>query len=334
MDIKTEENIDVATKLDEKAIDIAVLKREREKYEKMLKGLFKPKTYIILATISAILGGLVTFISYSKNYDSFTIELKKSDSLRAQNIVIYNNNYYPLDTFLIKRIIQNKQDSAKIIDSIIRKAREINENIETEFTDSRKKRLWRKIPLGCLIGLLVLPAYFFMMEILSKLLAQSRIRKIDYELLTKGAQELKDNIEKDFFTKLVEINFKYLDQYYLQTQEQADKSFWMSLFASCIGFIIIIIGIVLMFKNPTKLEPAYITTGAGVISEFISAIFFYLYNRTVQKMSQYHQKLVITQNISLALKTADALTGTKEKTLESIIERLTTDVNKYLTGGN
>jgi hypothetical protein len=147
----------------------------------------------------------------------------------------------------------------------------------------------------------------------------------------KGAQHLKDNIEKDFFTKLVEINFKYLDQYYLQTQEQADKSFLISAFAACIGFIIIIIGIVMMSRNSQKLEPAYITTGAGVLSEFIASIFFYLYNRTVLKMSQYHQKLVITQNISLALKTADALQNSKEKVLEMIIDRLTSDVNKYLT---
>ncbi len=48
-------------------------------------------------------------------------------------------------------------------------------------------------------------------------------------------------------------------------------------------------------------------------------------------MSQYHQKLVITQNISLALKTAGELNDSKERVLESLIDKLTTDVNKYLT---
>ncbi len=49
-------------------------------------------------------------------------------------------------------------------------------------------------------------------------------------------------------------------------------------------------------------------------------------------MSQYHQKLVITQNISLALKITDDLDkDAKAKCLEILIDRLTTDVNRYLT---
>ena len=50
-------------------------------------------------------------------------------------------------------------------------------------------------------------------------------------------------------------------------------------------------------------------------------------------MSEYHQKLVITQNISIALKiTEDLQPEAKAKALELLIDRLTTDANKYLTG--
>lgn len=161
-------------------------------------------------------------------------------------------------------------------------------------------------------------------------MSQNSLRSVEFKLAQLGAEELKDNIEDNFFTKLVQINFKYLDQYYLQTQEQAEKSFRLATFASISGFVIIIIGIVMMYTNST--EPAYVTTGAGVISQFISAIFFFLYNRTILKMSQYHQKLVITQNISLALKMTDDMDKeSKTKNLELIIDRLTLDVNKYLT---
>ena len=49
-------------------------------------------------------------------------------------------------------------------------------------------------------------------------------------------------------------------------------------------------------------------------------------------MSQYNQKLVLTQNISLALKMTDEMISeAKQKSLEILIARLTTDVNKYLT---
>jgi hypothetical protein len=81
-----------------------------------------------------------------------------------------------------------------------------------------------------------------------------------------------------------------------------------------------------------KTEPAYVTTGAGVISELIAALFFYLYNRTILKMSQYHHKLVITQNISLALKISEDMEGdNKSKIQEMLVDRLTMDTNKYLS---
>ncbi|WCN09163.1 hypothetical protein [Marinomonas mediterranea] len=49
---------------------------------------------------------------------------------------------------------------------------------------------------------------------------------VDKQLLKEGAANLQDTIETDFVTKLVQINFKYLDQYYEQTQNQANKSFF------------------------------------------------------------------------------------------------------------
>lgn len=158
----------------------------------------------------------------------------------------------------------------------------------------------------------------------------SRLRRIEVELVKAGAIELQESIDENFFTKLVQINFKYLDQYYLQTQEQADKSFRLSAFAAISGLLIIVAGVLMMYNGKT--EPAYVTTSAGVLSEFIAAVFFYLYNRTILKMSQYHQKLVLTQNISLALKITDDMDKEqKSKALELLIDRLTVDVNKYLT---
>ena len=163
-----------------------------------------------------------------------------------------------------------------------------------------------------------------------RLIASNALRRIELELVKHGTEELQENISENFFTKLVQINFKYLDQYYLQTQEQADKSFRLASFASVAGLIIVIIGIIMMFFDKTN--PAYVTTGAGVVSELIAAVFFYLYNRTILKMSQYHQKLVITQNISLALKITEDMSGdNKLKIQEMLVDRLTTDTNKYLS---
>lgn len=91
-------------------------------------------------------------------------------------------------------------------------------------------------------------------------------RQVQSRNLTQKTEELQEELEKDFFTNLVRINFKYLDKYYLQTQEQGDKSFLLSAAAAVAGLSIIVAGITLMFFD--KAQPAYLTTAAGVLSEF------------------------------------------------------------------
>src|SRR6266704_6953816 len=84
-----------------------------------------------------------------------------------------------------------------------------------------------------------------------------------------------------------------------------------------------------MFFGQTT--PAYVTTASGVLGQFISAVFFYLYNSTVLKMSEYHRKLVLTQNIGLALKISDSLpTRSRERAQEKLIENLFANINAYL----
>jgi len=147
--------------------------------------------------------------------------------------------------------------------------------------------------------------------------------------LRQEVAQLQEGLEDDFFTKLVKINFKYIDIYYQQTQSQADKSFLLCLAVSILGLVIIAAGVVLMFLGQTA--PAYVTTSAGVVGEFIGSVFFYLYNRTILKMSEYHRKLVLTQNISIALKIAQGLPeAARTRAQETLIASLTADVNRLL----
>lgn len=147
---------------------------------------------------------------------------------------------------------------------------------------------------------------------------------------SEKASQLQDNLGEDFVTNLVKINFKYIDQYYLQTQRQADRSFSLAMGVSVVGFTIIAIGITLaVFRTDAS---AVIATGAGVISEFIAAVFFYLYNRTIQSMGSYHRKLVITQNIALALKISEGLPDAQRSGAQvELVKTLSSDVNNLLT---
>lgn len=154
-------------------------------------------------------------------------------------------------------------------------------------------------------------------------------RKLLFESVENKTESLQETIEDDFFNKLVKINFRYIDKYYLQTQLQADKAFQMSAVAAFLGFAVMAWGIWQLYDGNT--QPGAVTTAAGLIVEFISAIFFYLYSKTIINMSGYHQKLVLTQNIGLALKISQDLPeAERTKSQVALIEKLMENINNHL----
>lgn len=151
-----------------------------------------------------------------------------------------------------------------------------------------------------------------------------RRRMLDYEV-----DDVQNEVKEDIFENSIKMSYKYLDQYYLQTREQAQRGFLVTVCVSIFGAMLIGIGIIAMFFD--RITPAYITCASGVLTEFIAAIFFYLYNRTIASMSKYHNKLVLSQNISIALKVAESLDGgEKEKAKHNIINELIKDINTHL----
>lgn len=102
------------------------------------------------------------------------------------------------------------------------------------------------------------------------------------------------------------------------------------MFAAIISLLLILLGIGFSFFSKT--DTAAVSAGAGVLGQFISAVFFYLYNQTVAKMADYHRKLVFTQNIGLALKISDGLPSPeKTKAQTVLIETLSKDINQHLS---
>lgn len=155
------------------------------------------------------------------------------------------------------------------------------------------------------------------------------ITKHKREIVFYEMETINDEIEEDIYENSIRMSYKYLDQYYLQTREQAQKGFGVTVSISIGGALIIAIGILEMYTG--KGDPAYITTASGVITEFIAAIFFYLYNKTIQSMGDYHNKLVLSQNVSIALKVSESLTEDKKETAKiEIIRELVKDINHHV----
>ena len=144
------------------------------------------------------------------------------------------------------------------------------------------------------------------------------------------AENIKDDVVEDIFENSIKMSYKYLDQYYLQTKQQAQKGFLATMLVAGFGALLIAGGIVAMYFG--VVEPSYITCSAGVITEFIAAVFFYLYNKTVSSMSKYHNKLVLSHNISTALKVAESLPDSNQIEAKNLlIAELLKDINSHMT---
>lgn len=186
---------------------------------------------------------------------------------------------------------------------------------------------------GTTIGNIAVIMLCCFIGILSAIIVSSVIEYYKNSLRTKIMEYevyyIQDKVQDDVFENSIKMSYKYLDQYYLQTREQARKGFFVTVCVSIFGAILIGIGIMAMFLG--KIEPSYITCASGVITEFIAAVFFYLYNKTVVSMSKYHNKLVLSHNISIALKVADTLPDDdKTDSKKIIISELLKDINTYL----
>jgi len=167
------------------------------------------------------------------------------------------------------------------------------------------------------------------MIVYTKLMFEMRINSIQRKITEIDAIYAQETAEEDIFENSIRMSYKYLDQYYLQTREQAHRGFIVTVGVAILGALLIGGGIVAMFFGATK--PSYVTCATGVITEFISVVFFYLYNKTISSMGKYHNKLVLSHSISIALKVADSLPE-EEKIIakKQIVTELIRDINSHL----
>jgi hypothetical protein len=117
--------------------------------------------------------------------------------------------------------------------------------------DSRQERnvMFTVAPVG---GLFVSVFYYGIYVLIRRGMYNRMLRRLDVAKIQARTENLQQDLEQDFFTNLVKINFKYIDRYYLQTQIQADKSFLMSAISAFVGLATVVAGIVLMYLGKTS----------------------------------------------------------------------------------
>ena len=113
--------------------------------------------------------------------------------------------------------------------------------------------------------------------------------------------------EEQYFSKLLGINLRYIEKYYKLVEEHADKSYRLARWAARAGFLVLLAGMLISFVPNLGVAPKAVALGSGVLIEFVGAVFFYLYNRTVRQLNSYHEKLVNVQDAILALRVAQGI---------------------------
>lgn len=91
-----------------------------------------------------------------------------------------------------------------------------------------------------------------------------------------------------------------LQRYYEINLNHARWSFWASLLSVAIGMIVLLVGVFMLYAHETS-GAGIIATVAGVLSEFISATFFYLYNKNLQQLNFFYEKLIKFQDTYWAM---------------------------------
>jgi hypothetical protein len=112
--------------------------------------------------------------------------------------------------------------------------------------------------------------------------------------------------EEEYFSRLIESNLKNIDDFNSLVKQQTRNSFRVTIILATAGFGVLILGIVMDYFGLNASTSA-VTIASGVTIEFISAIFFYLFNRTIIQLNRYHKELIDVQNTMLALKISQGI---------------------------
>ena len=125
--------------------------------------------------------------------------------------------------------------------------------------------------------------------------------------LTKMLGNSSRSSEHEYFDQLVAININNLGSHYDIVTQQVRQSYRMSSISGILGFLLVLLALIAGITGKSPGALSYTVVGAGVLIEFIAAIFFYLYSKNVQQLKEYHDSLLSVQNVLLSLKMVDSV---------------------------
>ena len=167
----------------------------------------------------------------------------------------------------------------------------------------------------------VVPFYILnnTVQAILKLFAEDEERVFTEKLkeLRKKQRSYEDKLETTDdmgLIPLVTYSRLELEQYYKIGLNQTQRSYSYSVMAMWIGFAIIIFGI-LLYLFPTRFtnqglgrgDFTILTIGSGVVTEFIAALFLWIYKSSVNNLTYFYNRQIFIHNTLLAYKIAGSM---------------------------
>jgi hypothetical protein len=123
---------------------------------------------------------------------------------------------------------------------------------------------------------------------------------------------------------IVQLSLIQLSEYYTINKSQARKSFNFSVFAVAVGLVTIVSGVWLVYSRRLGTGIATVSAASGLLLQFFGAANFYIYNKSLEQMNYFYDRLMQMQDAMISIKVSDQIQDgeRKDKTKEHIVSEL------------
>ena len=153
-----------------------------------------------------------------------------------------------------------------------------------------------------------------------------------YQAAEKAIERLTD-IKKDDVKGTAASQIELLSRFYDLSLSQAQRSFRWALAAAMVGLVFLMVAVLFIVILDDGRDAATVTLISGVMIEFISAINFYLYNKTLSQLTLFQGRLETTQRFLLANSLTESLSDEfRDKVRARLITQLADSQYEKLAG--
>jgi len=152
--------------------------------------------------------------------------------------------------------------------------------------------------------------------------------ELELQPIRKERAEIRERIEQEAVPNVfdtIQLGLNQITEYYTINKSQARKSFAFSVFAVIMGLCTLIGGIWLFyFGKAPNVRLAALSGIGGLLLQFIGGASFYIYNKSLDQLNFFYDKLIRMQDTMLSIQLCNALEDKSRQ--DSIRERLILEI--------